>query len=45
MRVYGSITTNADVSVKNVMYKKKNYIWNPSTFSCENRKIFTKYYI
>ena len=45
MRVYGWITTNADMSVKNVMYKKKNYIWNPSTFSCENRKIFTKYYI
>ena len=44
MRVYGGITTNADMCVKNIMHGEK-YIWNPSTLSCENRKIFTKYYV
>ena len=37
----GGITINdVDLSVKNTMYvkKKKNYIWNPATFSCENGK-------
>ena len=29
---------NVDVSVKNVMYVEKDYIWNPSTCSCKNGK-------
>ena len=26
------------MSVKNIIYVKKDYIWNPSTCSCENGK-------
>ena len=29
---------NVDASVKNIIYVKKDYIWNPATCSCENRK-------
>ena len=30
---------NVGVSVKSIIYvKKKNYIWNPTTCSCENGK-------
>ena len=32
---------NVDVSVKNVMYLKKNYVWNPATSNCENGKYLT----
>ena len=39
IQINGGITINVDVSVKNVMYvKKKIYIQNPSTCSCENKK-------
>ena len=32
------IMINDDVSVKNVMNVKKNYVWNRTTSSCENIK-------
>ena len=38
----GGITINVDVSVKNIIYVKKNYIWNPSTCICENRKYLAR---
>ena len=31
-------TTNVDVSVKNVMHLKEDYIWNPATCSSKNGK-------
>ena len=33
IRINGRITINIDVSVTNVMYVKKYYIWNPATSS------------
>ena len=36
--IYGGLMINVNVSVKNVMYVKKNYIWNPPTRNCENGK-------
>ena len=38
IHINGGITIIVDVSVENVMYVKKNYIWNSSICSCENRK-------
>ena len=38
IQINGGVTINVDVSVKNVMYVKEDYIWNPSTCSCENEK-------
>ena len=32
------ITINVDVSVKNIIYVKKDYISNPATCSCQNGK-------
>ena len=29
---------NVDASVKNIIYVKKDYIWNPAICSCENGK-------
>ena len=29
---------NVYVSVKNIIYAKKDYVWNPSTDNCENEK-------
>ena len=40
IQINGGITVNVDVSVKNAMYVKKDYIWNPATCSCENGKYF-----
>ena len=34
----GGITINADVSLKKHHICERNYMWNPSTCSCENRK-------
>ena len=31
-------TINVDVSVKDAMYVKRYYFWNPSTCNCENGK-------
>ena len=36
IQITGGITINSDVNVKNIIYVKK--IWNPSTWTCENRK-------
>ena len=38
MQINGGITKIVAVSVKNVVYVKKNYIWNPSACSFENEK-------
>ena len=38
IEINGGITTNVNVSVKNVVYVKKNYVWNAGTCSCENGK-------
>ena len=37
-QIKSGITINVDVSAKNIIYLKKNYIWNPATFSCKNGK-------
>ena len=36
-QINGGITINVDVSVKNIIYEK-DYVWNPATCNCENRK-------
>ena len=38
IQISGGMTINLDVSIKNVMYVKKDYVWNPSTCYCENGK-------
>ena len=38
IQINDGLMTNVNVSVKNVRYIKKDYIWNPSTCGCENRK-------
>ena len=38
IQINGGITINVDVSVKNIIYAKKKYVWNPSTCICENGK-------
>ena len=44
IQINGEILINVNASVKNVMYVKKDYIWNPFTCSCKNEKRFNKYY-
>ena len=34
IQINGGITINVDVSVKNVMYVKKDYVSNPATCNC-----------
>ena len=38
IQINGGITINVDVSVKKHHVCEKDYIWNPSTCSCENGK-------
>ena len=38
IQINGGITINVDVSVKKHYVCEKDYIWNPSTCSCENGK-------
>ena len=41
MHIKSRITINLDVSSKiqeNIMFVKKNYIWNSSKYTCENGK-------
>ena len=38
IQISGGIMINVNVSVKNDMYVKKNYVWNPVTCGCENGK-------
>ena len=33
---------NVDVSVKNIMYVKKSYVWNAASCSCENEKYLAR---
>ena len=41
VQINGGTTINVDMSVKNVVYVKKYYVWNPATQSCENGKYCT----
>ena len=38
IQINSGIVINIDVNIKNVMYMKKDYIWNPAICSCENGK-------
>ena len=38
IQISGGIMINVNVSVKNDMYVKKNYVSNPATCGCENGK-------
>ena len=38
IRINGGITINVDVSVRKHHVCEKDYIWNPSTCSCDNGK-------
>ena len=38
IQINGEITINVDVSAKNIIFVRKNYIWNPATCSCKNGK-------
>ena len=42
-QINGGITINVDESVKDVVYVKKDYIWNPSKCNCK-WKLLRKYY-
>ena len=38
IQINGRTMINLDVSVKNIMYVKKDYIWNLATRSCKHGK-------
>ena len=38
IQIKNGIMINAEASVKNIIYVKKDYIWNPATCSCKNGK-------
>ena len=38
IQINGGIMINVDVNVKNVMYGRKNYVWNPATCIYVNGK-------
>ena len=38
IQINGAIMINGDVNVKNVMYMKKNYVWNLASCSYETGK-------
>ena len=38
-QIKSEIMINVDVSVKNMIYLKKYYIWNPATCSCGNGNV------
>ena len=38
IQIKGVIKINVDVSVKNIIHVKKDYIWNPAKYSYENGK-------
>ena len=38
IQIKSGIMINVDVSVKNIIYVKKNCFWRPATCSCENSK-------
>ena len=37
------IIVNVKASVRNIIYVRKDYVWNPTTFSCENGKYFANF--
>ena len=37
IQINGGITINVDVSIKKLLYVKKN-VWNPATCNCKNGK-------
>ena len=41
IQVNGGTTIDIDVSVKQHNIREKDYIWNPATCSCENKKYLT----
>ena len=38
IQINGGIMINVDVSVKSIIYVKKDYVWNPATCNYENGK-------
>ena len=38
IQINGGIIINVDVSVKDIIYVRKKYVWNPATCNCENGK-------
>ena len=38
IEIKSGIIINVNASAKNIIYVKKNYIWNPATCSCKNGK-------
>ena len=38
IQINGGTTINVDVSVKNIIYVKKDYIWNSATCCCKYGK-------
>ena len=38
IQINGEIMINFDVTIKNAVYVKKDYVWNPATCNCENGK-------
>ena len=41
IQIRGKITVNVSANVKNIVYMKKNYIWNHATCSCKNGRYLT----
>ena len=37
-QINGGITINVNVSVKSIIYVKKDYVWNSATCNCQNGK-------
>ena len=44
IQIISRIMINVDVSVKNTILVKKDYVWNPATSNYENKKVSSKYY-
>ena len=38
IQIIGGIMRNVDVSIKNTIYVKKDYVWNPATSNYENEE-------
>ena len=38
IQIKSRITINIGASIKNIIYAKKDYIWNPATRSCKKGK-------
>ena len=42
LHIKSGITINIGMSIKSIIYVKKDYIWNPATYSCKNDKYVAK---